>query len=407
MDCSSLFITWSESINEWINLIKIYISKIGRYKLNNFLLQIEYIESIKEVEIKDLIKFIDNIELNFFILNSVTNTFKSNVFGNFKQLENDILNMQKENIIKYNKILKNTSLFNLEKINGFNHGLIIMTVHLNQLKKSDNTAYVQKYKYNILSKSDKILFKINEDMPMVQRINYLIKPFIECKKKENCININSIIEFNVMQLVDKKSAIKFGPISTISNGLNSQIIERFKTIKSVEIDKDDTNNYKDEYIKDSACLYTGYMYKYITPVNYTKGLNWKPAAGINPSIYKINKQMEDKILSKMIINNKKYLLFDSTKYKSISSDIMLSEIKLNKSKIEEIVTKYCYNSLKNKLDNISDSDLYQIIEKESKLIQYQNILNIINSVKKNILFDINILPIKYIFYLFKLIKQED
>lgn len=416
MEFNSLCESWIETINGLKEHLKTYIYKInsmGLYKLDNDWPNIvKDIEDMKDVSSDITTNNIDLSESYYFQLNEIIDKIRSMLDSdsNNKSIIKSILDSSKLAMQIYKKLLNLE--FVSEKIQGFNHGLIVMKSHLIQLKKADKAFFIQKYKYNILSEYDKKQYEINSSLPVLQKINYLIKPLVLIDKKPMCFNIVNKIEYNILPLINKKEAYKFGPILKTSHGLTKQIINRFKTIYDIESITESENYTYDEFTKDSACIYNGYAFSEIRPVNYNPGITWKPLSGIHPIVYKINKEKEDIILSKMIIDDRIYKSFDSSSYKQlISPDIMLAEIKVNsKLSVENIVSRHCFNILNNKIKSIDVSDdMLESIKKELTVMQYQNISSIVEKLKKEkvdmstVSSDINLLPIKYILYFLKLI----
>lgn len=402
MDFNSLFEKWKRIIIAWKTDLYEYIKsidEIGKYRLLDKWDYInDNIQNIQEIS-SNSISDIDKSESYFILLNEIINKL-SEVF--------DIpINIKKYQEASHKIYVKLQEIIDIkEKVQGFNHGLLITKIHIKQLVESNKGFLVQKYKYNSLSNYDKKYYIIKEDLPVVQKINYLIKPLTITERKPNCIEVINNIVYNVMPLISKKESHIFGPILANHHGLTQQIIKRFNTINYVNTFTDIDLQTMDSFTKEPLCLFNGSIFSKLMPANYNPGINWKPLSGIHPIVYLTNKNMEDKILEKMILNNDKYQVFNTLTFNQIiSPDLMLSEIRINPNvNIEVIAAKHCFNILKLSINSLRmNESLLAVIKKELQMLQYQNLLSIIENIKKKQINEINIMPIKYIMYYLKLI----
>lgn len=431
---NNILISWNQSINEWIQQLYLYIEKtdyFGLYilgdKWTNLIKEIDNIQIMKIENVfnyENFFKFIDHTENIIMILNKISNNIITQELSNYtlsdmgisyKKEYNDIIkkifNMKKEsddylkliidNIPNYvKKILKNNK--NEDIIHFYEktspHLSTSMEIYLEILKQTKQINLLEPYKKMILGiiKEDYKPFDFN--INNIQHINYLIRPFINSKETKNTIDIsisNQIIDYNVLPLIDKIEALKFGSIQFIITGINKQLINRFKTIKVNKVLFSKIPNRKNtDEIVTPLNVYTGFNYKNIIPINFKEGYKWKPMNGVDVKVYKYNELLEKSIFKNMKIDKTIYNSFKSKDYQPIASKDLLNN---NKKSVSEL----CYEELNNFLNRKSIDDINII--REMYLLQFFNINKIIDNIKQRDEDSIEIIPIVKILAIFKLI----
>jgi hypothetical protein len=443
---TNILITITQSINDWINILDSYVTINDKFGLLIFgSIWLELSNQIDNIKIlytnykknNNIITQIDFIELIFTSLINISKTITYvNESDENKSLTVDLF----KNINKYeNNIKKLLTLENVERlinesssetlpftqIVGIDHGEIVSKLHIKFLanKKNKNktlsectnsllectNSLLDLYKKRSLGIYDNS-YNINDNIPNILKINYLIKPFKNIKTNKNYLTLllsNKYVEYNIFPLIDKKQSVKYGPISTKEMGININTINRLNTIKiynnnNISINKAITS------IIGELTIFTGSLYKNISPVYYNQSDNqsdyqsdnqsdyqsdiWYPLKGVNPIVYKYNEIMESVICKNMIINMDKYINYSVTK----ESDDIRNVIK-NNTNISETINKLCFS----KIDNMNI--INKAIKKEAYLHQFFNTMSIIDSVKKGNYNDIHITPNKYSFRYFNLI----
>jgi hypothetical protein len=426
----NILISWNQSINEWINQLNIYIEKtdyFGLYILGEeWSILTKELRSIYLIEPDDIskfnnfINFIDYIEKIIFKLNKITNGLInksiinysiSNMDSSYKEEYDNIVKkiqhkkVESDNYIQLitndisdyiNLILKNNSPEELIDLyeSTLPHEPIIMEIYLEIIKKYKKNDLIEPYKGMLLGvKKDE--FNIIDVHP-IQKINYLIQSITNSRETKKGINISindKAIEYNVLPLISKIDAVKFGPISYINTGLTKSLVNRFKNIT---VNDNILNNPIDiETTVRPLSVYTGYTYKQITPVNFKEGHEWKPAQGVNFKTYKYNQLLESIILKNMKIDNNIYKSFKiKDHYQIVSNDVLKGT---NKS-----VSEICYSELE-KLLNKKLINEDKNISREMYLLQFFNINKIIESIRKKDEESIEIIPLTKMLAIFKLI----
>lgn len=427
----NILLSWNQSINEWIEQLYVYIEQTDYYGL--YILGEKWTILIKELGVlqtmnqynieqyEDFIKFIDHTEEIVSKLNKITNgiitkevtdytlssmgtSYKNNYDNIIKKIirkkveSDDYLRIITDSISDYiNIILKQYKSEKLIEIyeSSLPHGSIIMEIHLAILKKYKKIDLLEPYKRMVLGviKEEYIM---NRNIHPIQKINYLIEPFISSKENKKGINIsisNQTIDYDINPLISRIDATKFGPIANVNTGLNKQLINRFKTIK---VSSNIVNNsIATELTTKPLNIYTGSLFKEVKPINFKEGYEWQPMNGVDPKTYKYNSLLESVIFKNMTINNSIYKSFTPKDY----SPIVPKEI-LNGTK--KSVSEICYEELekflskKLQVENIN-------ITREMYLSQFFNINKIIESIRKGDEDSIEIIPLSKSLAVFKLI----
>lgn len=426
---NNILISWNQSINEWINQLNIFIDKTeysGLYILGeqwiDLVKELENIKTIKIVNINDylqFIKFIDYTENVIVVLNKIINgiivksvidhalsntsiSFKEDYQTIIKKIHNkkkesdEYLKIITDSITEYISVILESNnpddLINQYE-SSLPHSNTSMEIHMYILKKYKKINLLEPYKKMVLG-IKKGEYPINLNTHAIQRLNYLIEPFINSSETKKGIDIsisNQVIEYDVMPLISKISATKFGPIDFVTTGINKSLINRFKTIKIYSnilntISPIDTTT-------KPLTIYNGNSFKQVRPVNFKEGYEWNPM-GVDHKTYKYNELLEKVILQNMKIDNTIYKSFKMKDYQPIVSiDILKNS---NRS-----VSDICYEELQNLL-NKKLTDKFDVITREMYLLQYFNINKIIESLRRDT-DSIEIIPITKLVAVFKLI----
>lgn len=428
-----ILLSWIQSINDWIQQLNTYIEKtdyFGLYILGEkwtiLIKELEDIEIIKPIDIDDylqFIKYIDSTENAVAQLNKITSGIisknvidhtLSDMSSSYKEtyhnMIKDILHKKNESdeylkaitdsIPEYLTILLQTNESE-ELIKTYEssmpHGNIAMEIHLAILKKYKKIDLLEPYKRMVLGiKNNEYTNFNNIEVHPIQKINYLIEPFTKSNETKKGINISittQTIEYDIMPLISKVDAIKFGPIASITTGLNKPLIKRFRTIK---LQSNILNNpVPIESTAKPLTVYTGSIFKTVKPVNFKEGYEWKPMAGVDFKTYKYNELLQSTILKNMKIDTSIYKAFKIKDYQPVVSKEVLNGIKKSVSEI-------CYEELQkflNRKMNIENT----AITREMYLSQFFNISKIIENVRRGDEDSIEIIPLTKALAVFKLI----
>jgi len=391
-----ILVSLNQCINEWTNNIKIYITNlndIGKYYLEKIWTDsVDLLQSIKIGIINDIVTTIDNIEYNHEILNRVShNIIKEEIYGNdtaiIKNINTNKLKYKEILDTIYDGIIDSTISFTTMLDIKIKHGsIIILNIIFNNINdnKTDNTEIYKKYALN-----DGQQYKMPIDLHHLKKINYYIKPLLHTDKSGNYFNIsmsNNIISYDIMPLISKQYAIKFGPIHNMDNGIDTIMIERYKTIV---ITKKTTVNpvVFIEEITGPAIVYTGSEYKQLNSV-YSFNDNWKPLEGIDETVYRYNELLSQNILQNITLS------YINIEKKSNDLSELHKNIKKGKLLNNSIVDFYF-----DKLEQFISNKPYiaQSIKDELYLYQYYNAIEGISNYKIHKTDLIEIIPSKYIF----------
>jgi len=391
-----ILVSLNQCINEWTNNIKIYITNlndIGTYYLEKIWTDnVDLLQTIKIGITTDIVTTIDNIEYNHEILSRVSHAIiKEEIYGNdiaiIKDINANKLKYKETISAIYNGIIRGTMSFTTMLDIKIKHGsIIILNIIFNNINdnKTDNVELYKKYALN-----DGKQYKMPIDLHNLKKINYYIKPLLITNKSDNYFNINmsnNIISYDIMPLISRQHAIKFGPIHNMDNGIDAIMIERYKTIL---IDKKTTISPVafTEEITGSAIVYTGSKFKQLDSV-YSFSDKWKPLEGIDDTVYKYNELLSQNILENITLS---YITIEK---KSSDLSELYKRIKTGKSLGDNIVSFY-FDKLEQFISN--KSYIAQPIKDELYLYQYYNAIEGISTYKMNKTELIEIIPSKYIF----------
>lgn len=414
-----ILIKWNECINDWIENIKKYIYKIEDYGIR--ILGIEWTNSIvklnllKVIELNDLIKYFDNMESIISQLMDITHIIlNKQVYAEFKSNTSymDIMNEYVTNINKnielsneiYNIVSNN---HNPIHITDLNHGYIVLKRYIHTLHDEGLIDNIKKIKDSIMLQYK---YTIDKDLHPLHKINYLILPFKPSLNNiKFFINISTsknIISYNIMPLINKLDAVKFGPIQRISQGIDKSMINRFNTISITQhiYNIDNALN----KVKNGAVIYDGSNYKEIIPINMKKNIQWCPLSGVCSTVYKLNEIFQSNVLNVMKIDTsvyEKYIIEQRSIKRNTLMDTMQYELKKYKDRtVEQIVFKICFDEIKHRISKLKESNVYKLdtIKKEAYLSQFFNAMSISRSIHKKDFNSIELIPSKYSFTYFKL-----
>lgn len=370
-------------INDWIiNLIE-YI----QVAIKNEAIQYEAEDNdvIKNINIpndSDMIIYLDKIEDIIDILTHYTNLFVTNKVINVLKdksyyYDNNHIKIQEmaDKVKKiYNSIKFDNSITidNISSITDYNHSNIVLYKYIIHYKDDiDKIKHLQNHLFD--DKNEQ--YKMTTTLHLLHKINYLVLPMTIEDQNTRYINIsysNTAITYNMLALVDRSVAIKYGPIQSTVQGINKSSYNRFNTI-SVK-----NTNHSVEHtihtVKNNAIIYDGYNYKNLTPINLKKDQKWYPLQGCNIKAYILNQEFEKQLFDKMNI-----ITVDNNS--SINMEI---PDKINESSI----IKSSFNGIKNIASKINNSTK----EKELYLFQYFNVMNNIKLLRKKEYNSIDIVP---------------
>jgi hypothetical protein len=429
----NILLSWNQCINEWISLLKSFIQKsgtVGLYILGDiWTKQVDDFDNltileninINKQEYINFIKLIDHIDhneqilksvtkhlLDLQIINKVSSDMSSTSTESYRILINNIHKshgrsneLSDEFTKQVYSILKNIDVgesFISDYDKTMPHGSIVTRIHIHIIKKLKKDYLLEPYKKLTLGLTSKSYESMSSlTINPIQKINYLIHPFLSKESKEtkkNAIDItmsDQVVEYNIFPLISPIEAIKFGPISFTNSGLTKQLINRFRTItvhklksesesskiggfdsvpKSIH-DSDsgsdsDSDSSRGYYYgrNDDRYVYNGLKYQQIKPVNF-KNSEWNPLDGSNFITYKYNDLLSKVILSNMKINklpsnvNKKQTI--------VSSNSLINKRDASKLCFEEI-----HKLLIRKLVDL-DGHRNRAIMRELYLMQYFNV----------------------------------
>lgn len=429
----NILLSWIQSINEWIQQLNVYIEKtdyFGLYILGEkWTILVKELENIQPekpddiINYKQFIKFIDHVEDMVSQLNKITNGIItkdvinhtiSDMGVSYRETYNNIikdvlrkktesdeyLKVITDNISDYLKIILKTQ--KPEQLiedyeSSMPHGNTTMEIHITILKKYKKIDLLEPYKRMVLGiKKDEYINFNNMSVHPIQKINYLIEPFTkstETKKGANISITYQAIEYDIMPLVSKIDATKFGPIASVTTGLNKPLIKRFRTIK---LYNNVLNNpVPVETTTKALPIYTGATFKTVRPVNFKEGYEWKPMAGVDTKTYKYNELLQSVILKNMKIDTSIYKSFKAKDYQTIVPKDILTG---NKKSVSEI----CYEELQKFLNRKMTTE-NTAITREMYLSQFFNISKIIENIKRGDEESIEIIPLTKALAVFKLI----
>jgi hypothetical protein len=422
----NILLTWEKFIDTWKNILSKYIIDLeynGLYYMGDEWTQmVNNFDSIKYInnntlnynDIKDYRNFLlllNKLESINIILSNTTNVLLSNNITKhinkieYDKLMLDLFDKKKESFSFMSYIIDNTDEYIDTVVNNDNitdiislyeteylYNDITIEIYLNILKKYKKTEYIESYKNIIFGSyilNDNII-----DISNSQYINYLIEPFINNNNKKDKIIDISIdskqdIEYNILPLISKIDAVKYGPLSNNNTGINISMINRFNTIKLLYNNLNNVKNSEINSILSTLPIYTGSSIKKIKPVHYKEGDEWYPMKGVDYKTYKYNNILEDIIFSNMKIKEDTY----NKKYQSIiSTDILNNNVNIS-------ISELYYNELSKFLDKKGASD---IIKKEMFLLQFFNINKNIEYVKRRDFDNVEIIPVSKMVHFFNL-----
>jgi hypothetical protein len=361
-------------INDWIiNLIQ-YIEYIVKSDLwlfeDDFLLELKV---LKLTNNSDLVQYFDDAEKIMNRIADITDMviddkmiiklkessyYYDNTHVKIRELADKVQNI-------YNSIKNDDTVIidNISSIRDYNHSNLILMKYV-QYYKDDNDKI--KHLQDHLFDTDQEKYKMSESLHILHKINYLILPMTIIPQKSPYIHTpysHTAITYNLPSLIDRSEAIKYGPLHTHIQGINKSSYNRFNTIfvKNTNHNIEHTIESTDE----SAVLYDGCHYKYLTPIHFKNKKKWYPLQGCNIKAYILNQEFENNVLDKMKINLHNY-----------ENNTTENTIKLN----EHNITKIAFAKLKefinsNKINN-------DTIEKELYMAQYFNVINNIKLLRK-------------------------
>lgn len=405
----NILLSWNQSTNDWIKLLNEFIKNneyVGLYNLGekwNEISNYPMIELIMKDDIESLIRSIDIHESMTNKLNKAVELIENNK-SIFKGIKIDKLLNQKNKInnIRENVINELNSITDIDvdkfiSIYNFTipHENITTNFYVKILKKNKKTDILELYKRKVLNVDSSKYSDFGINIHNIQKINYLIKPFIKSDSSvEKALDISityQSVSYNILPLMSKIEALKFGPIQNIYTGLNRQLIDRFKTIKiennvvNSSYGKINENQYR------QLPVYTGSSFKKIEPVNFREGYEWSPLKGVDHKVYRYNEISENIILSNMKLEPKE---FTPKNFKPIVPSNVLLE---NKKKAAEI----CYSELEKFIEKNNITDINII--RELYLIQFFNVNRITDSMKYGNMEIIEVIPISRFLHSLKLI----
>lgn len=420
-----VILIWNKYIINWFNNLNDYIIELDI--IGNYNLKIKWTENVNNFNDifnryqdfnikKNNIETLNYLESIVNDLNDITNNILSNEIIDKIKNENSFLSTYKK-IIDYVKEYQSSSnryisdiVNNIEKYlkeikfdSSFNdsNGIIVSLFYIYKLKSNHEYEKIEKYKNNFLMNKEKD-YSIKKDMDNIQKINYLIHPIINGSKIKNYVNIslsNKTVEYNVKPLIDKTESSNYGTIKDF-NGINKNVINKFNTI-IVYDNKFELNNEIKE-IKNLLPIYNGYSYKYIKPINIKEDKNWYPINGVNHNVYNYNSILEERILKNMVIDENLYKNFNKKSYKTvINSNELFSQVLRKKNKLEEESYEICFSFLEKQISE-SKIESKTIID-ELYLSQFFNIIDILKNIRSSNYRNVEIIPIKYLHFYFKLI----
>ena len=425
----NILISWNQSINEWITHLNSYIEKIdqsGRYYLGDeWDIIIENMSNYtkKITSIDDLVK--DNIftyfnEIEYMIdeLLYITDKIVSHKIidelsikyrTELTELFNKIHSSKVQCNAIFHEILSKIDIFNELNTENVKNGLtIVSAIITNKFKNNKNITKLEKFKEDLLN-IDYKKYNMPDTILNIQKINFFIYPILKTivnpSKYLDVSIFKQCISYDIMPLIDKKSAIKFGPIQSIYTGINKQLIDRFRSIIIEQYKHVDSKGKDIQSVKTDLPIYTGSSFKNITPI-YNKDMAWYPMKGSNPIVYKYNELLEEEIFKNMTVDASKYNEFEKKKYKNITNiDEIKNAVKGKKrDQYEKIISEVCFNHV-DRLINLNKDKLLDkdIVQREAYLMQFFNSKDILYKVFKNDYQDLEIIPVTYNFINLKLI----
>lgn len=255
---------------------------------------------------------------------------------------------------------------------------------------------LEPYKNIILKiKKDEYTNFKKDDVHPIQKLNFLINSFESLTKTKKGININisdQVVEYNILPLISKQEAIKYGPIASIYSGITKQLVSRLNTIKLTK-----AINTKCTFVESNSMnvpIYTGTQFKNIIPINFTPDNEWNPLSGVDHKVYKYNELLEKIILSNMKIDNTIYKNFKLKNQQTIISNTTLTKT--------SDASNICYEELQKFLNKkLTNDDIN--ITREMYLSQFFNVTKVIDSLKHKDYDSIEIIPLSKMLAVFKLI----
>lgn len=361
-------------INDWIiNLIE-YIEYIVKNDIHlfedDFLLELKV---LKLTDNSDLIQYFDEAEKIMNKLSDITDMVIDNkIIAKLKEssyyYDNTHIKIQElVNKVQntYNLIKDDNTIIidSISLLQDYNHSNLILMKYA-QYYKDDNDKI--KHLQDHLFDTDQERYKMSESLHILHKINYLILPMTIISQKSPYIHApysRTAITYNLPSLIDKLEAVKYGPLHTHIQGINKASYNRFNTIfvKNTNHNIEHTIDSADE----SAVLYDGCHYKYLTPIHFKDKKKWYPLQGCNIKAYVLNQEFENKVFDKMKINLLNY-----------ENNTTENTIKLN----EHNIAKIAFAKLKEFIINHKINN--DTIEKELYMAQYFNVINNIKLLRK-------------------------
>ena len=407
MKLIDLLLYWSESINSWLNLLKKYIKNnydIGEELVYDWAKLIKKINNIKMLNIENtnndskIVSYINTLENYYNILIEVDTKIIIEDIKILSVLKEDsktqpLKDASKLYFDKVFEFLKND--WNSIKIDNYSNGYIVSILHIKQLLDKKDFVNVELYKDKLFTYGS--VYKFPSNVLPIQKINYLISPFVKADKDKLCSVLSlstRSIAYNIEPLMYRNDALKYGPIHPTNHGIDNNMINRFKTFSVTHL----TNvpSVKISSINDELVVYNGLYNKTHPLIYWEPGSVWEPFNGVSHIVYKYNEILSDKIFSKMKVNSDKYKDFNKFRYPPVRVN---KEHARNKN-YNNYVSSLCFSTLDERIlsNNINDN-----VKKEIYLMQFFNARDIIFKLKKNSPDELDIIPITFPFSFFNII----